>query len=111
MRWKEAIIGCLLARALGCVLGSVPAALIVVRRHGGDLLRVGDGDPGAWNALERLGGRRAWPAFIGDGLKGLVAGLAGWGLGGVAGAYAGVAGAMAGHALPVFAPSAAASRR
>jgi acyl phosphate:glycerol-3-phosphate acyltransferase len=103
MRWKEAIIAYLLAAALGYVLGSVPVALVVARRHGVDLLRVGDGNPGAWNALEQLGGRRAWPAFIGDGLKGLLAGLAGYGLGGIAGAYVGVAGAMVGHALPVFA--------
>lgn len=92
-----------MAAALGYVLGSVPVALLVARRHGVNLLRVGDGNPGAWNALEHLGGRRAWPAFIGDGLKGLLAGVAGWGLGGVAGAYAGVAGAMVGHALPLFA--------
>jgi acyl phosphate:glycerol-3-phosphate acyltransferase len=93
-----------LAALMGYVLGSIPAALLVARRHGVDLRRVGDGNPGAWNALEQLGARRAWPAFAGDGLKGLVAGLAGVALGGVWVGYAGVAGAMAGHAFPLHAP-------
>ena len=90
---------------MGYLLGSVPVALLVARRHGVDLRAVGDGNPGAWNALEHLGGRRAWPAFIGDGLKGLLAGLAGYAVSGgsVWVAYAGVAGAMVGHALPLFA--------
>lgn len=94
-----------LAAVLGYLLGSVPVALLVARRHGVDLYRTADGNPGAWNALEQLGGRRAWPAFVGDGLKGTLAGLAGLALasGEVGGAYVGVAGAMLGHALPVFA--------
>ncbi len=68
-----------------------------------DLHRTGDGNPGAWNALEQLGARRAWPAFVGDALKGLLAGLAGLALAGIAGAYVGTLGAMVGHALPAFA--------
>lgn len=91
------------AAILGYLLGSIPVALLVARRHGVDLRRTGDGNPGAWNALEQLGARRAWPAFAGDGLKGAVAGFAGLELAGVGGAYAGVAGAMLGHAFPVFA--------
>ncbi len=93
----------MVAGLIGYVLGSVPVALLVARRHGVDLRAVGDGNPGAWNALEQLGARRAWPAFVGDGLKGLLAGLTGLALGDVWTAYAGVAGAMLGHALPVFA--------
>lgn len=92
-----------LAAIMGYLLGSVPVALLVARRHGVDLRRTGDGNPGAWNALEQLGGRRALPAFLGDGAKGLVAGLAGWALGGFWAAWAGVAAAMIGHAFPVFA--------
>jgi acyl phosphate:glycerol-3-phosphate acyltransferase len=88
---------------IGYLLGSVPVSLLVARRHGVDLLRTADGNPGAWNALEQLGARRAWPAFAGDGLKGLLAGLAGLALAGTWGAYVGVAAAMAGHAFPVFA--------
>jgi glycerol-3-phosphate acyltransferase PlsY len=52
---------------------------------------------------DQLGGRRAAPAFLLDGAKGLAAGLIGLALGGVDVAYAGVAGAMVGHAWPAFA--------
>jgi acyl phosphate:glycerol-3-phosphate acyltransferase len=89
---------------VGYLLGSVPAALVVARRHGVDLRRTGDGNPGAWNALEQLGTRRAWPAFAGDAAKGALAGAAGWLIvGDASGAYVGVAGAMLGHAFPLFA--------
>ena len=81
----------------------MPVSLLVARRHGVDLRTTGDGNPGAWNALEQLGARRAWPAFAGDGLKGLLAGLLGLALDGIETAYAAVAAAMLGHALPVFA--------
>jgi acyl phosphate:glycerol-3-phosphate acyltransferase len=92
-----------IAVVAGYLLGSVPVALLVARRHGVDLYTTGDGNPGAWNALEQLGARRAWPAFIGDGLKGLLAGLAGHAVGDVWTAYAAVAAAMIGHAFPLFA--------
>jgi glycerol-3-phosphate acyltransferase PlsY len=91
------------AAIVGYMLGSVPVSLLVARRHGVDLYQTSDGNPGAWNALEQLGARRAWPAFAGDGLKGALAGLAGLQLHGFWAAYAGVAGAMLGHALPLFA--------
>ena len=91
------------AALIGYLLGSVPVALLVARRHGVDLRAVGDGNPGAWNALEHLGSRRAWPAFIGDGLKGTLPGLAGLALGGTGVAYVAVGAAMLGHALPLFA--------
>ena len=58
-----------LAAIVGYLLGSVPVALLVARAHGVDLRTTGDGNPGAWNALEQLGARRAWPAFAGDGAK------------------------------------------
>jgi glycerol-3-phosphate acyltransferase PlsY len=91
------------AAILGYVLGSIPVALLVARRHGVDLRATGDGNPGAWNALEQLGARRAWPAFVGDALKAFVAGVAGLLLAGWWGGFAGVAGAMVGHAFPLFA--------
>ena len=92
------------AAVVGYLLGSIPVALIVARRHGVDLRAVGDGNPGAWNALDQLGPRRAAPAFVGDGLKGTLAALAGLAIGGdVWTAYAGAAGAMLGHAFPLFA--------
>lgn len=90
------------AAMMGYLLGSVPAAVLVARRHGVDLYRTGDRNPGAWNALEQLGARRAWAAFVGDGLKGFAAGLVGYALGDWWAAWAGVAGAMAGHAAPPF---------
>jgi glycerol-3-phosphate acyltransferase PlsY len=88
---------------IGYLLGSVPVALVVARRHGVDLRATGDGNPGAWNALEQLGARRAWPVFAGDALKGTLAGLAGLALGGTWAGYAAVAAAMVGHAFPLFA--------
>ena len=87
------------AALIGLGLGAIAFAPLVARRHGVDVRSVGDGNPGAWNALTALGPRRAWPVFAGDALKATVAGLAGLALAGWWGAYAGVAGAMAGHAL------------
>jgi len=92
-----------LACIVGYALGSVPVSLLVARRHGIDLYRTADGNPGAWNALQQLGWRRAWPAFVGDALKGALAGGAGLALGGIWVAYAAVAAAMVGHAFPAFA--------
>jgi acyl phosphate:glycerol-3-phosphate acyltransferase len=92
-----------LAALVGYLFGAIPVSLLVARRHGVDLRRTGDGNPGAWNALEQLGARRAWPAFVGDGAKALVPAAAAHLLWGFWPAYAAVAGAMAGHAFPVFA--------
>ena len=93
-----------IAALVGYLLGSVPVALLVARRHGVDLRRTADGNPGAWNALEQLGWGRAWPAFAGDGLKGTLAGAFGLLLGDVVWVgYVAVAAAMIGHALPLFA--------
>ena len=79
-------------------------ALCVARFHGVDLHAVGDGNPGAWNALEQLGARRAWPAFVGDGLKGFLAGLIGLlARRHRASPYVAVAAAMLGHCFPMFA--------
>jgi glycerol-3-phosphate acyltransferase PlsY len=88
---------------VGYLLGSIPVSLLVARRHGVDLRATGDGNPGAWNALEQLGWPRAWPAFVGDALKGTLAALCGFALGDIWVAYAAVAAAMAGHAFPLFA--------
>jgi acyl phosphate:glycerol-3-phosphate acyltransferase len=91
------------AGVIGYILGSIPVSLLVARRHGVDLRATADGNPGAWNALEQLGARRAWPAFAGDGLKGALAAAAGLALGDVWTGYAAVAAAMLGHAFPLFA--------
>jgi acyl phosphate:glycerol-3-phosphate acyltransferase len=92
-----------LACMIGYLLGSVPVSLLVARRHGVDLYATADGNPGAWNALEQLGPRRAWPAFAGDALKGSAAAAVGLAFGGVWVGYAALAAAMVGHALPAFA--------
>jgi acyl phosphate:glycerol-3-phosphate acyltransferase len=92
-----------LAAIIGYLLGSVPVALLVARAHGVDLRTTGDGNPGAWNALEQLGPRRAWPAFAGDGAKAFLAALAGFALGDWWTGWVAVAAAMIGHALPLFA--------
>ena len=100
-----------LAALLGYLLGSIPAALLVARRHGVDLRRTADGNPGAWNALEQLGPRRALPAFLGDGAKGFAAGLAGLAL---AGWWGGLRGRGGGHdrpRVPALRRASAAARR
>jgi glycerol-3-phosphate acyltransferase PlsY len=89
-----------LALLVGYAIGCLQLSPLVARRHGVDLRRSGDGNPGAWNALEQLGARRAAPAFVLDGLKGSAAGLAGLGLAGWWAAWLGVLGAMLGHAFP-----------
>ena len=92
-----------LAVIAGYLLGSIPVALLVGRAHGVDLREAGDGNPGAWNAMEVLGARAAAPVFAGDALKGLAAGLLGLALGGTWVGYAAVAASMLGHAFPLFA--------
>ena len=94
------------AVAVGYLLGSVPVAVLVGRRHRVDPRAVGDRNPGWWNVRAQLGTRRAVPVLAGDTAKGvlaaavavLVAPDGAWGVG-----YAGVAAAMVGHAWPVFA--------
>ena len=88
---------------VGYLLGSIPVSLLVARRHGVDLYATGDGNPGAWNALEQLGWGRAWPAFVGDAAKGMAAALCGFVIGDIWVAYTAVAAAMVGHAFPAFA--------
>jgi glycerol-3-phosphate acyltransferase PlsY len=44
------------AALLGYLLGSIPFAALVAARHGVDLRAVGDGNPGAWNALTSSAG-------------------------------------------------------
>src|ERR1044072_9227603 len=102
MRGKEAsggmdyVVGCI----VGYLLGSIPVSLLVARRRGVDLYSTGDGNPGAWNAFEQLGWARAWPAFIGDALKGSLDALAGFAVGDGGVADAAGAAAVSGHALP-----------
>lgn len=90
----------------GYLVGSVPVAVAVGRRHGVDPRAVGDANPGYWNLRQQLGAGPAAPVFAGDVAKGALAALVGvaaapagaWGVG-----YAAVGAAMVGHAWPVFA--------
>ena len=94
------------AVAIGYLVGSIPVAGLVARRHGvPDLRVVGDGNPGYWNAATLLGRRAAAPVFVGDVAKGAVAaGLAAaidaseWWM-----PVLGAGAAMVGHAWPLFA--------
>jgi glycerol-3-phosphate acyltransferase PlsY len=91
---------------VGYLLGSVPVAVLVGRRHRLDPRAVGDRNPGYWNVKEQLGRRAAAPVFAGDALKGVLAAGVGralapdgaWGVG-----YGAVGAAMVGHAWPAFA--------
>ena len=94
-----------LAALVGYLCGAIPVSLLVARRHGVDLRRTADGNPGAWNALEQLGPRKAWPAFVGDGAKAFIPAALAHLLFGFWPAYAAVAGAMVGHAFPLPHPS------
>ncbi|MDP9842414.1 glycerol-3-phosphate acyltransferase [Streptosporangium lutulentum] len=100
----------------GYLLGSVPVAVPVAVVHGFDPREVGDRNPGFWNVRQRIGWQAAVPVFVGDTLKGTLAGLLALvvsglhttGSGEVSGdsvvpVYLAVAAAMAGHAWPVFA--------
>lgn len=95
----------------GYLLGSIPVAGLVARRRAGvDLRRVGDRNPGYWNAKEQLGRRVALPVFAGDVAKGAVAALVGLAVDAVTPgdghwwlAYVCGFAAMVGHAWPVFA--------
>jgi glycerol-3-phosphate acyltransferase PlsY len=94
-----------LATVVGYLIGSLPIANVVARRHGADDLRtIGDRNPGFWNAMHVLGRRAALPVLVGDSAKGTVAASIGlavsdrwW-----APYLCGLA-AMVGHAWPVFA--------
>jgi glycerol-3-phosphate acyltransferase PlsY len=94
-----------LALLVGYLCGSIRVSTLVAGRYGVDLYRTADGNPGAWNALEQLGPRRAWPAFVGDGAKALVPAAAAHALFGFWPAYAVVAGALLGHAFPLPRPA------
>ncbi len=92
----------IVATAAGYLLGSVPVARTVARRHGIDDLRdVGDRNPGAWNAMELLGVPAALPVFVGDTAKGIAAaGLGRAVVGGWWAPYVTGGAALVGHAYP-----------
>lgn len=93
----------IVATAAGYLLGCLPVARMVARRHGIDDLRdVGDRNPGAWNTLQQAGTRASLPVFVGDTVKGALAAALGAGTSDAwwAPYFTGGA-AMLGHAFPV----------
>ena len=63
----------LLGVSLGYVLGSIPFAFLISRRHGVDLRAVGSGNVGASNVLRSTGVGSAILAMLLDALKGSAA--------------------------------------
>lgn len=103
---SSTVVAVLAAVLAGYLLGSIPVAVVVGRRHRLDPRAVGDRNPGWWNMRDQLGSRGALPVLGGDTAKGVAAAAIGsllapegaWGVG-----YLAVAAAMVGHAWPVFA--------
>jgi len=117
------LIATLGVAVVGYLIGSIPAANLIAQRHGvDDLRRIGDRNPGYWNARSALGRREAIAVFVADVAKGaaaasigmLVAAMFGNTAGQTAGqtaattstlwwlGYVGTGAAMVGHAFPVF---------
>jgi acyl phosphate:glycerol-3-phosphate acyltransferase len=61
---------------VGYFLGAIPFAVIISRRHGIDILKVGSGNPGATNVKRSVGKTAGNVCFVLDALKGFAA--AGW---------------------------------
>lgn len=100
------------ALVVGYLLGSVPFAVIVARRHGVDIFKSGSGNPGATNVKRCCGKNAGNLVFFLDMLKGFVAALwpffVGMILSGTAendvtvAQLCGFLGAVLGHCFPVF---------
>lgn len=92
------------AMVIGYLLGSIPFAVIVSRRHGVDIFKVGSGNPGATNVKRSVGRAAGNLVFVLDFLKGLVA--AGLPLlllpGEIIPAILGLLAAVAGHSFSCF---------
>lgn len=57
---------------IGYLLGSIPFAVIIAKRHGIDILKEGSGNPGATNVKRVVGKAAGNLCFILDALKGVV---------------------------------------
>jgi glycerol-3-phosphate acyltransferase PlsY len=91
------------ALLVGYLIGSLPLANVVARSRGVDLRRVGDRNPGYWNARAQLGRRAGVAVFVLDTAKGVVAATAGLAIGGWDAGAAAWIGVVVGHAFPLFA--------
>ena len=90
------------AAAIGYLLGCIPVANLIARRHGvEDLRAVGDRNPGYWNARGRIGIRSSVPILLLDAAKAAVAVAIGIMLGGVWGGIIAWTAAILGHMFPI----------
>ncbi|WOO41792.1 glycerol-3-phosphate 1-O-acyltransferase PlsY [Rubellicoccus peritrichatus] len=58
---------------VGYLLGAIPFAVIIAKRHGVDIMKEGSGNPGATNVTRSVGKRAGNFCFVMDFLKGLAA--------------------------------------
>jgi acyl phosphate:glycerol-3-phosphate acyltransferase len=93
----------ILAFVIGYLLGSVPFGIIVTRLGGGpDPRTIGSGNIGATNVLRSGNKKLAALTLLGDALKGTLAVLVGWSIGGEGTALAAGLGAFLGHLFPIW---------
>jgi acyl phosphate:glycerol-3-phosphate acyltransferase len=91
----------LLLLPVAYLLGTFPAAGLVARATGHDVLREGSGNPGASNVYRLAGWKAGLVVFLADVGKGAIASGVGLALAGHAGAYLLGLAAVVGHMLPV----------
>lgn len=87
---------------IGYLLGSMNSSLIVGKVYGTDIRKHGSGNAGTTNALRVLGKKAALFVLLGDVLKGVLAYLIGYWIGGNNGAMAGGIAAILGHNWPLY---------
>ena len=93
----------ILAFVVGYLLGSIPFGILVTKLGGGtDPRTIGSGNIGATNVLRSGNKKLAALTLLGDALKGTVAVLLGWYLGGEGTAIAAGLGAFLGHLFPIW---------
>lgn len=93
------------AAIVGYLFGTFPSADLASRiatRGTVNLHRDGSGNPGGLNAMHQIGTGWGIAVIVSDLLKGTAGALAGWAIGGPAGAYAAATTSMAGHIFPVW---------
>lgn len=103
------ILWVFLAAVLGYLLGSVNAAVIIVKLlRGQDIRSMGSGNAGATNVVRNVGKGAGAATLLFDLTKGMIAAGIGWWLVGSAGgnpllgAFAGGLAAVVGHVLPLY---------
>jgi glycerol-3-phosphate acyltransferase PlsY len=95
------MVAVLLLLPLAYLLGTFPAASLVARATGHDVLREGSGNPGASNVYRLAGWKAGLLVFLADLGKGAIASGVGLVLDGHRGAYLLGLAAVVGHMLPV----------